>query len=56
MPLGMVCNISYACFIPLDIMSHLSCSPFTRGEQMSSVGVLLTAVKYHFYVVNSYII
>jgi hypothetical protein len=37
----------------LDIMSHLICSPFTRDEQRSSVGVLLTVVKCNFYAVNS---
>jgi hypothetical protein len=37
---GTVWNISYACFIPLDIMSHLDLS---KG----GVGVLLMVVKYH---------
>jgi hypothetical protein len=45
---GMVLNISYARFIPMDVMSHLICSPFTRDEQRSTVGELLTVVKYHF--------
>jgi hypothetical protein len=44
----MVWNVSYARFIPLDIMSHLDLFSFTRDEQRSSVEVLLTAVKYHF--------
>jgi hypothetical protein len=45
---GTFWDISYARFIPLDTMSYLICSPFTRDEQRSSVRELLTAVKYHF--------
>jgi hypothetical protein len=50
---AMVWNISYTGFMPLDIKYHLDLTPFTRDEQRSSVGDLLTAVKYCFYTVNS---
>jgi hypothetical protein len=50
---GMVWNISYARFVPLDITYHLDLTPFTQDEQRPSVGVLLMVVKYHFYTVNS---
>jgi hypothetical protein len=34
--------------IPLDIMSQLDSVSFTRDEHRSSVGVLLTAIKFLF--------
>jgi hypothetical protein len=50
---GIVWNIYYASFMPLDIMYHLDLNPFSSDEQRSSVGELLMAIKYHFYAINT---
>ena len=39
-------NISYAHFIPLEVMFHLSPFSFTRGRAKAKCGVLLTVAKY----------